>query len=72
MSEFCVSFHLCVVRCTSAHSAENNHKHSVKKPYAQFRAGYDDATVFAQAGVSRDNVGVVELHDCFAANEVCA
>jgi sterol carrier protein 2 len=26
--------------------------------------------VFAQAGASRDDVGVVELHDCFAANEV--
>ena len=26
--------------------------------------------VFAQAGASRDEVGVVELHDCFAANEV--
>lgn len=31
--------------------------------------------VFAQAGFTpgqgRDEVGVVELHDCFAANEVC-
>jgi sterol carrier protein 2 len=27
--------------------------------------------VFASAGASRDDVGVVELHDCFAANEVC-
>ncbi|KAA1475435.1 thiolase-like protein [Dentipellis sp. KUC8613] len=27
-------------------------------------------TVFAQAGASRDEVGVVELHDCFAANEL--
>ena len=26
--------------------------------------------LFAQAGASRDEVGVVELHDCFAANEV--
>jgi sterol carrier protein 2 len=26
--------------------------------------------VFAQAGANRDEVGVVELHDCFAANEV--
>ncbi len=26
--------------------------------------------VFASAGVNRDDVGVVELHDCFAANEV--
>jgi sterol carrier protein 2 len=26
--------------------------------------------LFAQAGASRDDVGVVELHDCFAANEV--
>ena len=26
--------------------------------------------VFAQAGASRDEVGVIELHDCFAANEV--
>ena len=26
--------------------------------------------IFAQAGASRDDVGVVELHDCFAANEV--
>lgn len=25
--------------------------------------------IFAQAGASRDDVGVVELHDCFAANE---
>ncbi|KAH9024261.1 thiolase-like protein [Lactarius pseudohatsudake] len=114
-----------------------NHKHSVNNPYAQFRAGYDEAAVlaspqisneltkfmcsptsdgaaccilaneafvhanrlenqaielvatglatdyldafagrsamipliFAQAGASRDDVGVVELHDCFAANE---
>ena len=28
--------------------------------------------VFAQAGASRDDVGVIELHDCFAANEVRA
>ena len=31
--------------------------------------------VFAQAGFGpgegRDQVGVIELHDCFAANEVC-
>jgi sterol carrier protein 2 len=27
--------------------------------------------VFASAGANRDDVGVVELHDCFAANEVC-
>ncbi|KAH9024406.1 thiolase-like protein [Lactarius hengduanensis] len=26
--------------------------------------------IFAQAGASRDDVGVVELHDCFAANEL--
>ena len=26
--------------------------------------------VFEQAGASRDDVGVIELHDCFAANEV--
>ncbi|KAI0297502.1 thiolase-like protein [Multifurca ochricompacta] len=26
--------------------------------------------VFAQAGATRDDVGVVELHDCFAANEL--
>lgn len=26
--------------------------------------------VFARAGANRDDVGVVELHDCFAANEV--
>jgi sterol carrier protein 2 len=26
--------------------------------------------VFAKSGASRDEVGVVELHDCFAANEV--
>ncbi|KAI0247772.1 thiolase-like protein, partial [Lactifluus subvellereus] len=26
--------------------------------------------VFAQAGVSWDEVGVIELHDCFAANEL--
>jgi sterol carrier protein 2 len=26
--------------------------------------------VFASAGANRDDVGVVELHDCFAANEV--
>ena len=26
--------------------------------------------IFAQVGASRDDVGVVELHDCFAANEV--
>ena len=26
--------------------------------------------IFAQAGASRDDVGVVEQHDCFAANEV--
>ncbi|KAI0262479.1 thiolase-like protein [Gloeopeniophorella convolvens] len=26
--------------------------------------------VFAQAGASRDDVGVLELHDCFAANEL--
>jgi len=26
--------------------------------------------VFAQAGAGRDDVGVIELHDCFAANEV--
>ncbi|TFY57082.1 hypothetical protein EVG20_g8681 [Dentipellis fragilis] len=26
--------------------------------------------VFAQAGASREDVGVVELHDCFAANEL--
>jgi sterol carrier protein 2 len=25
--------------------------------------------IFTQAGASRDDVGVVELHDCFAANE---
>lgn len=25
--------------------------------------------IFSQAGASRDDVGVVELHDCFAANE---
>ena len=25
--------------------------------------------IFAQAGASRNDVGVVELHDCFAANE---
>ncbi|KAH9043567.1 thiolase-like protein [Lactarius hengduanensis] len=128
--------------------AAKNHKHSVNNPYAQFRAGYDEAAVlaspqisneltkfmcsptsdgaaccilaneafvhanrlenqaielvatglatdyldafvgrsamdtvgygmtrhladkiFAQAGASRDDVGVVELHDCFAANE---
>ncbi|KAH9075571.1 thiolase-like protein [Lactarius deliciosus] len=126
-----------------------NHKHTVNNPYAQFRAGYDEAAVlaspqisneltkymcnptsdgaaccilaneafvhanrlenqaielvatglatdyldafagrsamdtvgygmtrcladkiFAQAGASRDDVGVVELHDCFAANEL--
>ncbi|KAI9453672.1 thiolase-like protein [Lactarius psammicola] len=28
--------------------------------------------IFAQAGASRDDVGVVELHDCFAANEARA
>ncbi|KAH9075572.1 thiolase-like protein [Lactarius deliciosus] len=129
--------------------AAKNHKHSVNNPYAQFRAGYDEAAVlaspqisneltkfmcsptsdgaaccilaneafvhanrlenqaielvatglatdyldafagrsamdtvgygmtrrladkiFAQAGASRDDVGVVELHDCFAANEL--
>ncbi|KAH9036656.1 thiolase-like protein [Lactarius pseudohatsudake] len=128
--------------------AAKNHKHSLNNPYAQFRAGYDEAAVlaspqisneltkymcsptsdgaaccivaneafvhanrlenqaielvatglatdyldafvgrsamdtvgygmtrhladkiFAQAGASRDDVGVVELHDCFAANE---
>ena len=27
--------------------------------------------VFRSAGASRDDVGVIELHDCFAANEVC-
>lgn len=27
--------------------------------------------VFTSAGASRDDVGVIELHDCFAANEVC-
>ena len=27
--------------------------------------------VFTRAGANRDEVGVVELHDCFAANEVC-
>jgi hypothetical protein len=27
--------------------------------------------IFTQAGASRDDVGVVELHDCFAANEAC-
>ena len=27
--------------------------------------------VFAQAGANRDDIGVIELHDCFAANEVC-
>ncbi|KAH9981613.1 thiolase-like protein [Russula compacta] len=26
--------------------------------------------LFAQAGVSREDVGVIELHDCFAANEL--
>jgi sterol carrier protein 2 len=26
--------------------------------------------VFAWAGANRDDVGVIELHDCFAANEV--
>ncbi len=26
--------------------------------------------VFASAGANRDDVGVIELHDCFAANEV--
>jgi len=26
--------------------------------------------LFAQAGASRDEVGVIELHDCFAANEL--
>ncbi|KAH9066121.1 hypothetical protein EDB83DRAFT_2315115 [Lactarius deliciosus] len=26
--------------------------------------------IFAQAGASRDDVGVVELHDCFATNEL--
>ncbi|KAH9012674.1 thiolase-like protein [Lactarius deliciosus] len=129
--------------------AAKNHKHSVNNPYAQFRAGYDEAAVlaspqisngltkfmcsptsygaaccilanvafvhanrlenqaielvatglatdyldafagrsamdtvgygmtrrladkfFAQAGASWDDVGVVELHDCFAANEL--
>ena len=25
--------------------------------------------IFAQAGASRDDVGVVELHDCFATDE---
>ncbi|KAH9024403.1 hypothetical protein EDB84DRAFT_1678107 [Lactarius hengduanensis] len=72
--------------------AAKNHKHSVNNPYAQFRAGYDEAAVLtspqisneltkfmtelratrfsAQAGASRDDVGVVELHDCFAANEL--
>ena len=28
--------------------------------------------VFAQAGASRDEIGVIELHDCFSANEVSA
>jgi len=28
--------------------------------------------IFAQAGASQDDIGVVELHDCFAANEVRA
>jgi len=28
--------------------------------------------IFTQAGASRDDVGVVELHDCFAANEARA
>ena len=27
--------------------------------------------VFMTAGANRDDVEVVELHDCFAANEVC-
>ena len=27
--------------------------------------------LFAFASANRDDVGVVELHDCFAANEVC-
>jgi len=27
-------------------------------------------TVFAQAGAGRGDVGVIELHDCFAANEL--
>ncbi|KAH9007638.1 thiolase-like protein [Lactarius hengduanensis] len=106
-----------------AKTAAKNHKHSVNNPYAQFRAGYDEAAVLtspqisneltkfmcsptsdgaaccilanetrklghrarrdgarnrlsrrtrfsAQAGASRDDVGVVELHDCFAANEL--
>lgn len=26
--------------------------------------------VFVQAGASREDVGVIELHDCFSANEV--
>jgi acetyl-CoA acetyltransferase len=26
---------------------------------------------FAAAGITADDVKVVELHDCFAANEVC-
>ncbi|KAI0247767.1 thiolase-like protein [Lactifluus subvellereus] len=129
--------------------AAKNHKHALSNPYAQFRAGYNDAEVldspqitneltkfmcsptsdgaaccivaneafvhanklenqaielvatglatdypeafagrsamdtvgygmtrrladkvFAQAGASRDEVGVIELHDCFAANEL--
>lgn len=27
--------------------------------------------MFASAGANWDDIGVVELHDCFAANEVC-
>ncbi|KAH9024402.1 hypothetical protein EDB84DRAFT_1440700 [Lactarius hengduanensis] len=34
------------------------------------RSAMDTDKIFAQAGASRDDVGVVELHDCFAANEL--
>lgn len=41
--------------------------------YSMSKRAADEA--FAQAGFKpgegRDQVGVIELHDCFAANEVC-
>ena len=35
-------------------SAAKNHKHSVNNPYAQFRAGYDEAAVLASPQISNE------------------
>ena len=71
INEFCVTFFVHrVMHIQYVYSSEKNNKHSVNNQYMQFGAGYDEAAVFAQVGKIRNEVGVIELHDCFVANEL--